>query len=361
MEEIAPTVLAESWDNVGFQIGDEHIEIDRIMVTLEVTEEVIDEAIEKNIDLIISHHPLIFKPLKQLTTKDPIQKMVMRLLNHNINLYVAHTNLDAASKGINWFLADLCQLERIDHLSTVYTEKLYKLCFFTPPEHSKKLLKTVFKKNAGKIGKYSNASFKTAGQGSFKPLEGANPSIGVVGEETLVKEEKIEVIVKQKDLSQVVREMLKEHPYETPAYDIIPLENKGMEYSIGLTGYLKNKMSLDELVEYVKDKFSLDALKYVKGTNRTIRKIAICSGAGSDYILDAVNKGCQCFITGDTKYHEAQLAKQYNINLIDAGHFETENIYSAYLLELLRKKVQIKGYEVKIIKSDAIKNPYLYK
>jgi len=360
IEGIAPIQTAESWDNVGFQIGNKHLEIDRVMVALEVTQSVVAEAINKNIDLIVTHHPLIFSKLKKLTSDDPVQSMVMELIKNNINLYVAHTNLDASKKGTNYYLSNLLGLKRIEALDEKKLDAYYKLGVFVPEDSAEKLREVLFNYGAGVLGNYDHASFNTKGIGTFRPLEGSNPSIGEKNQESQVNEVKIEVVIKGNDLDTVVEKMLNAHPYETVAYDVIKLENLEDNYSIGLTGYLDQGMTLDDLAEDVKEKFGIDQLKVVRSHDKTIRKVALCSGAGSDYITLASRMGCKCLITGDIKYHEAQLAKQLDLNLIDAGHFETENIYTTYLKEFLSNRCKEKGYDIKIIESESIENPFEY-
>jgi len=361
IEGIAPIKTAESWDNVGFQIGNKHLEIDRVMVALEVTQDVITEAISKNIDLIVTHHPLIFSKLKQLTTDDPVQNMVMDLIKHNINLYVAHTNLDASKKGTNYYLSNLLGLKRIEALDEKTLSSYYKLSVFVPEDSAEMLREVLFNYGSGILGNYDHASFNTKGTGTFRPLEGSNPSIGERDQESQVNEIKIEVVVKGSILDTVVEKMVNSHPYEAVAYDVIKLENLEENYSIGLTGYLNQGMSLDDLAKDVKEKFGIDQLKLVRSNDKKIRKVALCSGAGSDYITLASQMGCKCLITGDIKYHEAQLAKQLDLNIVDAGHFETENIYTTFLKEFLSNRCKEKGYDIKIIESESIQNPFEYK
>lgn len=360
IEGIAPIKTAESWDNVGFQIGNRHLEIDRVMVALEVTQQVVAEAINKNIDLIVTHHPLIFSKLKQVTTDDPVQNMVMDLIKNNINLYVAHTNLDASKKGTNYYLSNLLGLERIEALDQKKLSSYYKLSVFVPEESAEMLREVLFNYGSGILGNYDHASFNTEGIGTFRPLEGSNPRIGERDQESQVNEIKIEVVVKGSILDAVVEKMVNSHPYETVAYDVIKLENLEENYSIGLTGYLNQGMTLDTLAKDIKEKFGINQLKVVRSNEKTIRKVALCSGAGSDYINLASQMGCKCLITGDIKYHEAQLAKQLDLNIIDAGHFETENIYTSYLKEFLSTRCKEKGYDIKIIESEAIENPFEY-
>jgi len=360
IESIAPLKTAESWDNVGFQIGNKHLEIDRIMVALEVTPNVLQEAIEKNIDLILTHHPLIFSKIDKLTSDNPIQKMIIDMIRNNINLYVAHTNLDASKKGTNRYLSDLLNLKRIESLDGKEFNEYYKLSVFVPEDEGDDLRSVLFKYGAGTLGKYDHASFSSKGTGTFRPLDGSNPSIGEKDQESQVNEVKIEVILHKNDKELIIEKMIEKHSYETVAYDVIKLENLKEEYSIGLTGYLEKGMSLDALTESVKENFGIEQLKVVRSNDKTIGKVAICSGAGSDYITLASQMGCKCLITGDVKYHEAQLARQLDLNIIDAGHFETENIYMGFFKEFLSNRCKDKGYDVKIIQSKSIKNPFEY-
>jgi dinuclear metal center YbgI/SA1388 family protein len=360
IEEFAPQKLAEQWDNVGFQIGNKNIEVDKVMVALEVDDDVLQEAIAENVDLIITHHPLIFSKINRLTTDDPIQQLVIKMIKNNINLYVARTNIDASKEGTNNYLAKLLNLERTQLLDETHRKQYYKLVTYCPPEHSQRILDELFKHEVGKIGNYENASYKSFGQGTFKPLEGSNPYKGEKNQLEVVKEERIEVLVHEDNLSKAVNAIINYHPYEEPAYDIVPIKNEFETYGIGLIGYLEKTTSFETFIGTVKDILNIKNLKVVGELNKKIKKVALCTGAGSDYINLAKNHGCDCLITGDIKYHEAKNAQAINLNVIDAGHFETENIYTNYLYEKLKDVTQAKGYDVKIIQSKAIKNPFQY-
>jgi len=361
IEEIAPLVTAESWDNVGFQVGNKNIEINRIMVALEITEEVLDEAINKNIDLIVTHHPLIFGNINKVTTDNKVQEFIIKMIKNNINLYVAHTNIDASENGTNMYLAKLLNLNRVSGIDKNILNNLYKISVFVPVDDSDKVRDVLFKNHAGKYKYYDNASFSSNGMGTFRPLGGSNPYIGNENVLENVKEVKIEVIIDKVHLDNAIRNMIKVHPYEVVAYDVIKLENYDKKYSIGITGYFEKSISLDETVDLVKNKFGISNLKLVHSNSRKINKIAICSGVGSEYIKKASKLGCNCLITGDIKYHEAQYAKQLSLNIIDAGHFETENIYMDYLENFLRKRCFEKEYDISILKSEKIVNPFEFK
>ncbi len=243
----------------------------------------------------------------------------------------------------------------------VELDYLYKISVFVPKNYSEKVRNVLFKYHAGEYGNYDEASFISYGTGTFRPLEGSNPYMGEKNKLENVEELKIEVVIDKKYLDIAIENMLSAHPYETVAYDIIKLENISNKYSLGITGYLEKGMEIEELAEVVKEKFKINMLKIVRSNNKKNGKIAICSGAGSEYIEKASKLGCKCLITGDVKYHEAQLARQLNINVIDAGHFETENIYIEYFAKFIKNRCIEKEYDVKIIQSENIINPFEYK
>lgn len=358
MNEIAPEHLAESWDNVGLLVGNADSEVDRVMVALEVTEAVLDEAITENIDLIICHHPLLFKPLKKITDHDPIGKMVRKLIKNDINLYVAHTNLDIAEGGTNDYIAELLELDMVQGLDKTSSSKYTKIAVYVPLENLEDVRKAMADAGAGKIGSYSDCAFVSEGRGMFKPLEGSNPHIGETNTLEAVREAKLEVIVDKTNLGRVIEKMHKTHPYEVPAYDVWELDNEIESFYLGRTGLAPGKHSVKSFAELVKEKLGVDTLRFVGDAERRVRKVAICTGAGSDYIKAAAKRGCDVLVTGDLKYHEAQTALQLNVAVIDAGHYETEQIFVKRLAEKLKNVIQLKEYDVAIIESKAEENPF---
>lgn len=358
MNDIAPEHLAENWDNVGLLIGNEDSEVDRILVALEATEAVVDEAVANNIDLIICHHPLLFKPMKKITDSDPIGKIVRKLIKNDINLYAAHTNLDIASEGTNDYLAELLELNMIQGLEKSGSSKYVKVAVFAPLENINEIRSAMAGAGAGKIGTYSDCAFVSEGEGMFKPLEGSSPHIGSVNELETVQEAKLEVIVDKGSLGRVIDAMLKAHPYEVPAYDVWELSNEIESYYLGRTGVIQEKYSLKEFTQFVKEKLNVQQIRFVGEPEKRVRKAAICTGAGADVMKSAVRRGCDVLITGDLKYHEAQTALQLNLSVIDAGHYETEQIFVKRLSQRLRKAVEMKEYDVAIIESMSEKNPF---
>ena len=357
LEKIAPRSLAESWDNVGLMVGSNHKMVQNILLALELSESVIEESIEKNIDLIIVHHPLIFKPLRKITDEDPIEKMVMTLIKNDINLYVSHTNLDAAQEGTSAYLSNLIGLNDLEVLEVSSEEILYKVQVFVPESSELEVKKAMTENGAGSIGPYKGCSFISKGLGEFVPLEGSNPHIGQINALTQAKEVKIETLVSEDNLKQLIAAMLDSHPYEVPAYDVIKLENKGYKKGIGRVGNLEAVVSLEDFADYVKKQLKADSVKIIGKKDAKIKSVSVVTGAGSDYIKSASKKS-DLLITGDIKYHQAQEALQLGLSIIDGGHYETEVIYLNFFQELLQRKFEEKSYDVRVMVSEIDLYPF---
>lgn len=360
IEEHFPKYLAESWDMVGFQLGNGNSEVNKVMVTLEITPEVVEEAIDRNIDLIVTHHPLIFSPMKTITEDDPIGSMVRKLILHKINVYAAHTNLDAGNGGT----ADhLCRILGVKGTEPLFYEKsiaYQKLTYFVPETHIEVVRKAMSAAGAGVLGNYSHCTFSGSGIGTFMPMEDSNPYAGQKGVVEYANELRIEAVVPA-HLSQLVIDAVnKVHPYELPAYDLVKLENTLVPYSYAKKGHLDEPMTLEALAKKTSEILGANGVKIVGSPTDTIRTVAVCPGAGADYMKQAVQAGCDVLITGDVKYHQAQYAKQIKLKIIDAGHYETERIY----IDAFKSKLEVlfdkKGYETKIVVSDALSNPFWY-
>ncbi|MGB3367969.1 MAG: Nif3-like dinuclear metal center hexameric protein, partial [Acidaminobacteraceae bacterium] len=325
-----------------------------------ITDELIEEAIEKNIDLIITHHPLIFSALKSITDDSVMGKKIIKLMKHNINVYTSHTNLDSADGGLNDYLAELIGLDRVSYLEKVYSEKYYKLTTFVPHENAENVRMAVCDSGAGNIGDYSDCSFSLEGSGTFRPLEGSNPHIGTNGVLEKVDETRQEFVVNESDLSKAIQALISSHPYETPAYDLIKLENEIESYGIARYGFLEKAMTTEEFIEHVKEKLKIPFVKLVGSPEGKVFKVALCTGAGADYIRAAKHLNCDIYITGDTKYHEGQLASEIGLKVLDTGHYETEAIYMERLKEILARACEKKDYDVKIIVAETCTNFFKY-
>ena len=360
LSDLAPTSFATEWDNVGLQVGKFNQEVTNVLLSLDVNSQVIEEAIDKNCELIISHHPMFINGLKSIHDQTSTGNEVMKAIKNDITIYSAHTNLDIAPQGLNDYLAGLLNIEIIKPLKVTDKNSYYKLVFFVPEDYFSQVRSAVLEAGAGHIGDYSHTSFAVKGTGSFKPGKKSDPFIGKKDELTEVKERRVETIVAENKINDVLRAMTKIHPYEEVAYDIYPLKHSGENFGLGRLGQLNQTMILDDYIKLVKNKLNLEQLRYTGTGNEEIKKVAICNGSGADFIRNAKYAGADLYITGDVKYHEAQMADQYGIPLIDAGHHGTEVIVKDLLNDYLKDKAFQNNYQVNFIKSEVDTNPWNY-
>lgn len=352
IEKKFPLYIAEDYDNSGLIIGDAEKEIKRVLFCLEVNLDVVKEAVENNIDIIISHHPLIFKPIKRIIKDNYISKAIYEIIKNDINLYALHTNFDNAQGGMNYILADILELDNIHNLSNNKYEELYKLAVYVPKTHYQQVREALFNSSCGHIGNYSCCSFNISGEGTFMPLEGTNPYIGKTNELEKVEEIKIETIVKERDIKRAVENMKKVHPYEEVAYDIYKLENK-INHGTGVFGELKYEMYFDELCQYVKKKLNIPSLNAAGECKKKIKRVAVVGGSGYQFYKDAIKNNCDVLITGDVKHHEAMDAINEGINIIDAGHYFTEVTAIPYISKFISSL-----FDIECIISKINTNPF---
>ncbi|CEO26955.1 Nif3-like dinuclear metal center hexameric protein [Paraclostridium sordellii] len=353
IEKKYPLNLAYDWDNVGLLVGDYENEVNKIMVALEANEKVVNEAIEKEIDLIITHHPFIFSKMKKVTTQDLKGKLIHKLIKNNISIYSMHTNFDIAFDGLNDYFVELLNLKDAKILEKTNSEVLYKLAVYVPKTHLDKVRSALGNADAGHLGNYKECSFSIEGEGRFKPCEGANPYIGEEGALESVNEVKIETIVPQKNLGGVINAMIKSHPYEEVAYDLYKLENKGEAVGLGRYGKLEEKMTFKDLGMILKEKLDIKYIRVVGNLEDEISKVAIVTGSGADMVKKAFKSGCDVLITGDMKYHDAQDTLDMGMKVIDCGHFDTEKVFADIMFKYLDE-----NFDIDIIKSDVNLNPF---
>jgi dinuclear metal center YbgI/SA1388 family protein len=358
-EQLAPKHYALPDDKIGLQLGTLNKEIKKVMVALDVTDEVIDEAIAEQVDLIIAHHAIIYRPIQHLRTDTAAGRLYEKLIKHDISVYIAHTNLDVAEDGINDLMAEAIHLTDLACLEEVHTETLQKLVVFVPKEHHDNVMQAIFAAGAGWIGDYSHCSFNIAGTGTYKPEAGTNPYQGKEGVLSRVEEIRIETIVPQTIQRKVVQAMLKAHPYEEVAYDLYPMDLKGRTFGLGRIGKLPEPMSLRQLTEQVKTVFDLPMVRVVGDLNRQINKAAVLGGAGSRYVRHAQFAGADVLITGDIDYHTAHDALAAGIAVIDAGH-NVEKIMKQHVALYLTNKIQEKKYNTKVIASQVNTEPFTF-
>lgn len=351
IENLAPKKLAESWDNVGLQLGSPSADISKVMVSLDLNEKVAEEAVSKQVDLIITHHPYIFKPLSNLRTDLPYGKVIEKLIQAGIGLYVAHTNLDIAKGGVNFALAKTLGLTNWEILKVTSTEKLFKITVFVPKGHEDKVRQALAKGGAGWIGSYSECTFQLEGTGTFKPEDGTNPFIGTQGKTEFVDEYRVETIVPEASLRRAVNAMIKAHPYEEVAYDVYPLANEGEKHGLGIMGKASENLQLSAYAETVKSVLGVNRVKSVGAKDKAINKVAVCGGSGGDLIGAAHYKGADLLITGDVGYHQAQQAESLGLAVIDAGHFATEQVVIPVLAAFLKEQVVASKKDLELIES----------
>ncbi|WP_442603729.1 Nif3-like dinuclear metal center hexameric protein [Paenibacillus sp. KN14-4R] len=346
-EELAPKHYAMPDDKIGLQLGTLNKEIRHILVALDVTEAVVDEAISQGADLIIAHHAIIFRPLAHIQTDSPAGRLYEKLIKHDIAVYIAHTNLDVATGGVNDLLAAQLGLTDLTHLEDVHTEKLNKLVVFVPKTHHEAVQQALFNAGAGHIGHYSHCSFNLEGQGTFMPEDGAQPFIGAQGKFERVEEVRVETIVPEAAVRRTVQAMLKAHPYEEVAYDLYPLDLKGRVFGLGRVGKVPAPMTLAELAEAAKQAFDVPTVRVVGDLTRTVRKAAVLGGSGARYWKRAKFSGADVLITGDIDYHSAHDALADGMLIIDVGH-NVEKIMKEGVAQYLRERFTQKRYTTTI-------------
>lgn len=357
-EEFSPKGLAMEGDKIGLQIGKLNKPVENVMVTLDVLENVVDEAIKKNVQLIIAHHPPIFRPLQKIVTDTPQGRMFEKLIKHDIAVYAAHTNLDVTEGGVNDLLAHSLGLQNTELLVPTNEIKLKKLVVFVPASHSDLVRSALGSAGAGAIGNYSHCSFAGHGTGYFLPGENTDPFIGRAGELEAVQEERVETIFPESIEKKVLSAMLKAHPYEEAAYDIYPLDNKGTSMGLGRIGSIQ-EMTLKDFSEHVKKVFGLSGVRVVGDLQALVKKVAVIGGDGGKYWSQAKFRGADVFVTGDMYYHTAHDALVSGLNIVDPGH-HVEMVLKQGVTAVLTKMCSEKGYEVNIFPSELNTDPFQF-
>lgn len=349
MDRYAPRYLAEDWDNVGLIVGSPAQDIHKILICLDVTENIINRAANENYDMIISHHPFLFKAVKRIATDRPLGRMIQKILSCNIAVFAAHTNLDTTFGGVNDVLAQKLSLIDLKPLTINYCEEILKLGVNTPADYADKVREAICKAGAGFIDNYSNCSFQFAGEGRFMPLSGSSPFAGTHNKIETVNEIRIETVFPAKIKNRVIKALLKSHPYEVPAYDIISTQNIYHENGLGRIGILSTPISIADFAGMIKQRLPGNTFRLVRGNNRPVQKVALCSGAGVEFLDKAAMQGADTYVTGDVKYHEAQHAQELGINLIDAGHFGTEMPVVKTIAEYLQNENIKNKWQIEIM------------
>lgn len=352
IEEFAAPQLQESYDNAGLLLGEPDTEVKAVLVTIDITEAVVDEAIAYGCNLIISHHPLIFKGLKRITGKNEQERCVIKCIRHHIAVYAAHTSIDNVKNGVSGRMADLLELTNTKVLKPV-ENVLLKLVTYVPKLHAYRVRESLFNAGAGQIGNYDSCSFNVEGTGTFKAGPETNPFVGKIGELHSEPEIRIEVVLPVYLKNRILAELLNNHPYEEPAYDFFELKNDWSEAGAGIVGQLPSEVDETEFLLKLKDIFNLKYLRHTELCGRKIRKVALCGGSGSFLLSDAIAAGADVYISGDFKYHEFFDAEN-KILIADIGHFESEQFTKHIFYEIITKKMPKFAVRISEIKTNPI-------
>ena len=337
LERLAPLSYQESYDNSGLIIGDRNDDLKSILITLDCTEEVLDEAIKNKCNLIVAHHPILFKSIKKLNGDNYVQRVIIKAIKNNISIYAIHTNLDNVMDGVNSTIANRLELINCKILQPKY-DILKQLIVYCPESYSKKLKESLFSLGAGAIGDYEQCSFSSKGIGTFFPKNDSKPFIGEVGKVHEAPEDCIEMIFPKNIEGAIIECINKNHPYEEVAYQIFNLDIKYKNVGSGLIGELKESIEEKDFLSCLKDKMNTSIIRHTNLRNKKIKKVAVCGGAGSFLLSTAISKNADIFISSDFKYHEFFDADN-KLVIADIGHFESEQYTKDLIYDFLRKKI----------------------
>lgn len=355
LERWAPPAYQESYDNATLICGDRSTKVTGILCTLDCTEAIVEEAISLGANLIVAHHPIVFKGMKSLTGKNYVERTVIKAIKNDISIYAIHTNLDHVAHGVNKRISDRLGLSQTKILQPK-RQILNKLTFFVPPTDKDRVLQAVFDAGAGQIGEYKDCSFQLEGTGTFTPSEAANPHLGERGIPQAEKEIRVEVILPTFESNRVISAMKTAHPYEEVAYYLSALENENQEVGAGMVGMLSEPMDEVDFLDYLKEKMNLSVVKHTGLRAQKISKVAVCGGAGIFLLSDAKRSGADAFVTADVKYHEFFDADGQLV-LCDIGHYESE----IFTKELLGEHLSQNFPNIALYLTKVVTNPTSYR
>ena len=336
LESIAPLGYQENYDNAGLITGHKNANITSILICIDALEGVIEEAIQKNCNLVIAHHPIIFKGLKKINGKNYVERSIIKAIKHDVAIYASHTNLDNVHVGVNRKIADKIGLTNLKILAPK-TGTLQKLITFVPEANTDEVLAALSQAGAGQIGNYKNCSFRLKGIGTFEPTEAANPHIGARNQLEEVTENRVEVIFPAILAPSVMQALKDAHPYEEVAYYLQNVENQNQEIGAGMIGTLEQPMEVKKFMDHLKDRMQLSCIRHTRIINRKITKIAVCGGAGRFLLSKALQQGADAYVSADFKYHEFFDAEDKMV-IMDIGHYESEVFTKELIYEIISKK-----------------------
>ena len=354
LERFAPLPLQDGWDNAGLQVGLTEAEVTGALLCLDVTEDVVDEAVAIGYNLIVSHHPLIFGGLKSITGRNYVERCVMKAIRHGITICSHHTNMDNATGGVNYKIAEKLGLKNLKILAPK-EDSLLKLVTFVPTAQADKVRLALFDAGCGCIGGYDQCSYNLTGEGTFRAGEECNPFCGNIGEMHREAEVRIETVLPAYLKGKAISALMKAHPYEEPAYDLYPLKNTWMQAGAGVIGELPEAMKTDEFLQLVKETFQAECVKSNKFNGKTVRTIALCGGSGAFLLPKAIGLGADAFLTGEIKYHD-YFGHEDDLLMVEIGHYESEQ----FTLEIFQSIIKGAYPNLPVRQTNVETNPIKY-
>lgn len=347
MENIAPSFLAEQWDNIGLQVGHEKWPVRKVWVALDPEEALIRNASGKSVNLVVTHHPLLYKSLKAIDPETRVGKIIAVALKEKIGIFCAHTNLDSAEGGVNDMLAKRLGVSQARPLKTARGD-LFRLVTYVPEGHEESVANALFASGAGQSPKYSNVSFRSAGIGTFKPSNKAKPFRGTAGETCHLPEHRIEVLVHERDLPQVKKTLLANHPYEEVVYDVYLLGHSCGNQGLGRIGTLDKELFVEAFASEIKRALGVEAIKIAGKRDQKVRRVALCAGSGKSLLPSFLASDAQVFVGGDFGYHDGRVVENSGRVLMDVGHFASERILVEVLAKRLAEALKKEGHSVEV-------------
>ncbi len=359
LEVIAPPHLAESWDNCGLQVGKLQWPVKHIRTALDPLPRVVSDAVASGVDLLVTHHPLIFKPVKQVDFGSELGEIIRQAAASRLAVYAAHTSLDSARGGLNDVLAAIIGLESTGPLVPAAASGTYKLVVFVPATHVQAVTDALVAADAGRIGNYTGCTFRTEGRGTFIPGPDSNPYTGQPDRMNQVAEVRIEAAVDKHRLGQILAAVEAAHPYERMAYDVYPVVTREDQQGLGRVGTLAGEMTLDAFAEYICKKLDLaGGVKLVGNPLKKVLKVAVCTGSGSSLTRAFLSSGADVYVSGDISYHDARSIEAADRGLVDIGHFASEQIMVASVADALRQQLESAGYDTIVSTCEVEKDPF---
>jgi len=351
MERIAPPHLALPDDNVGLQAPGP-VSVEKVLLSLDVDVRVVNEAKRRRANLIIAHHPVIYRPLSAIRSTDFSGRVILSAIRNDIGIYIAHTNLDCAQGGVNDALADRLELKNVRAVKVTHSEKKYKLVTFVPETHVDKVRSTMCEAGGGAIGEYSYCTFQTPGTGTFLPSANATPFLGSMGKINKEAELRLEILIPGASLSAVVHALKEAHPYEEVAYDVYELAEAGRRLGLGRIGELPEAVNFKDYVDLVKRRLGIKQARITGRDRAKIKNVAVCGGSGGDLLAGVLAEGAHAYITGEMRYHQLLNADASGLCVVEAGHGATERVVLPVLAKKLQRKIPGVEYILSRVRTD---------